>query len=416
VLKEKLSKISTKAFYIVFAIIVSVALWLYVEITENDMQTREIPVEIVLRNLDVLNDRGLLVSSIMTENLTITFEGPLVEINRLMSGHVTAEVNLANIPSAGPHVLDYDIIWPQSVNANAISIRGSSADRVTLLIDRIYDRQIEVHVNYTGGTASQDLVIEPAEFDPHVITVRGPEEIISQISHVVVPILRENLSSSITDDFPFVLIDMEGQELDITGNESVILSHETIRVTIPIRLMKSVPLFVELSHGTTTSQANTTVRTTPEFVTISGEPEVIRNLNQIMLGTIDMQSFGLSTTRTFPIIIPNNLTNLSGESEAMVSVEVLGQGIAFRSVNNLQVINVPTGHRYEIVTQSIDVRVRGLEADLTAITPMNLRVIADLTDVGTGTTSVIARAYIHGIETSVEPIGEYRIVVTIVAD
>ena len=416
-LKERLRRISTKAFYVVFAIIVSVVLWMYVEITENEVQTREITIDIVRRNEDVLSDRGFLVSSVVTEYLTITFEGSRSDISKLIpEGAVTAEINLANIRSTGTHALDYNIIFPQSVNRNAITIRGSSASRVTLVIDRLEARQIDVRVNYRGGAASEDLVVMPAEIDPQVITIRGPEEIISRISHAYVPIPRENLSATITEDFEIVLIDLNGEEVDLSLYTSVVLSQETVRVTIPIRLMKTVPLFVDQSHGVTTSSANTTVRVTPEFITILGDPDSIRDINQFPIGTIDMQSFGLSTTRTFPIIIPNHITNVSGETEAMVFVEVLGQDIAFRSVSNLQVINLPDGLRADIVTQSIDVRIRGLDVDLALITSLNLRVVADLTDISTGTASVAARAYIHGTEADVEPVGEYRIVVTVTSE
>jgi len=416
-LKEKLSKISTKAFYIVFAIVVSVVLWMYVEITENEMQERVISVEIELRNEDILNDRGLLVSRVVTENLSITFEGSRSDISKLITSGVSVEVNLSNIQSTGPVALNYEIVYPQSVNRNAITIRGSSASRVTLVIDRLLERQIDVEVNYRGGTSSDDLVALPAEYDPQTITVRGPEEIISRISHAYVPILRENLSSTLTEDFMLVLIDENGEELDLELHSSVILSQESIRVTIPIRLMKEVPLFVELSHGVTTSSANTTVSITPEFVTISGDPETIRDINQFNLGTVDMLSFGLSTTRSFPIPIPNHITNVSGETEAMALIEVLGQDIAFRSVTNIQEVNLPSGFRAEIITQSIDVRIRGLESDLMLVAPLNLRVVADLTDVvGTGAMFVIARAYISGIEVDVEPVGEYRITVSVFAD
>jgi len=414
--KERLRKISTKAFYIVFAIVVSVVLWMYVEITENEVQTREIAVRIDFQNEDLLNDRGLLVSRIVTENLAITFEGSRSDISRLITSGVTVEVNLANVQSAGAVPLDYEIIYPQQVNANAITIIGRSSSRVTLVIDRLLERHIDVVVNYRGGTSSEDLVAQPAVYDPQTITVRGPEEVISRISHAYVPIHRENLSATITEDFTFVLVDESGEELDLDLHDSVIISHETIRVTIPIRLMKLVPLSVEPAFSVTTSPSNTNVSITPEFVTISGDPEDIRDINHIMLGTIDMLSFGLSTTRSFPIIIPNHITNVSGENEAMVLVEVLGEDIAFRSVTNIQVTNIPAGLRAEIITQSIDVRIRGKEADLASVTSLNLRVVADLTDVGRGSLSVVARAYISGVEADVEPVGEYRITVSVFVD
>jgi len=149
---------------------------------------------------------------------------------------------------------------------------------------------------------------------------------------------------------------------------------------------------------------------------VSGDPEEIRELNNILLGTIDMLSFGLSDTFAFPIILPNNITNESGDVQAEVLVEVLGLDIAYPSTSNLQTINTPPGHRAEIVTQSLDIRIRGTTEDLALVTPLNLRVVADLTDMNPGTKRVLAKIYIDGIEANIDPVGEYEITVSIILD
>jgi hypothetical protein len=129
-----------------------------------------------------------------------------------------------------------------------------------------------------------------------------------------------------------------------------------------------------------------------------------------------MMSFGLTTTDAFPIIVPNHITNISGETEAMVMVDVLGLDIAFRSITNLQAVNVPLGYRAEILTQSLDISLRGELDDLIAVTPMNVSVIADLAGWNAGTARVPARVYLTGIDTNIDAIGEYRITVTISPD
>jgi len=415
--KEKLSKISIKISYIIFALIVSVALWMYVEITENEAQTGVVPVpeeSIVFRNDDVLRSKGLLISSVETSSLSITFEGSRSDISSLLvPGALTVEIDLANINSPGTVFLTYDIIYPQGVSRNDVEILGQSDSRVTLIIDRLLERSIQVIANYTGGTASGEFLVETVELDPQTITVWGPEEVVSQISYVRVPILIENLSSTYIDDLEFLLFDEDNEELEPELREALEFSHETIRVTVPIREIKDVPLTVTLTHGVGTTDANAVVRIVPSTIKLAGDPEVIRDINNIHLGTIDMLSFGLTNTESRTIIIPNHITNISGETEALVHVDVLGLDIAHRSASNLQVINTPTGHRADILTQSLDIRLRGVIDELDLITPFNIRVVADLIDLSPGTTRVSSRIYIEGIDVSVDPIGDYEITVTI---
>jgi YbbR domain-containing protein len=419
--KERLNKISTKIFYVIIAIVISAALWMFVEITENEMQDYTLPgIVINLKNEEVLRDRGLLVARVMTENLTITFQGSRSDISRIMVPNaVSVEVDLAGVTSAGAMHLAYVEILPPQVNSNSINITGRSASRITLVVDRILDRQIPVVVNYTGGTASEDLIVEPVEFDPQVIRVTGPEAIISQIDHVYVPILRENLSTTFFEDLPFILVDSDHAELTLDNNtkESVEFSHDTIRVTIPIRQMKDIPLSVALSHGASTSDINTSVSITPQSIKVAGDPDVIRDFNSIALGPIDMLRLELSDTEEFAIIVPNHITNISGELRASVHVEVFRLlRIGYHSTSNIHTVNIPPGYRADIITQSLDVRIRGLEEDLELIGPTNIRVVADLTGIGTGTTRVPARIFIDGIDAAIDAVGDYRIAVTIVAE
>jgi len=417
-IKEKLKKILTKTFYVIFAIAVSIALWVYVEITENEIQTQVVPnIRIDYRNEDVLRDRGMLVTRSLTENLTLTFEGPRAYLSRLAApGALSVEVDLSNIMSTGANQLTYEIIYPPQVNVNAIDIRSRSATRITLEVDRVSDRQIPVVVNYMGGTAADYLIPEAAEFDPPMIRISGPDGVLSMIDHIYVPILRENLSASITEDFDFILVDDNGEELSEELREALEFSHDTVRVTIPVRQIKDLALTVLLSHGVGTSEDNTNWSVTPQFVTVSGDPEVIRDLNQITLGTIDMLSLELSDTRPFPIIIPEHLTNMSGETTAQVHVEVFRLSIGYHSTSNLHTINIPQGFRDDIITQSLDVRIRGREEDLVQVGSMNIRVVADLTDFGAGHNSVPVNIYIDGIDVAIDVVGDYRIFVTLTAE
>jgi len=418
--KEILSKISRRILYILFAIIVSITLWVYVELTENVIQISSISnIEIVFKNEDILRDRNLLRTSFSPAQLTITFEAPRSEMARLAArGALTVEVDLANISSSGPIGLVYEIIYPPGVNVNLVEVLGSSVERITIVVDRVLDRQLQVVVNYTGGLASDDLILETIEFDPQTITVWGPERLVSRISHVKVPILRENLATTFREELEFVLIDENNEILELTDSELELLefSQDTIHVTIPIMEMKDIPLTVILAHGASTSEANTNWSIEPTSVKVSGDPVAIRELNHILLGTINMLRFNITDTEAFPIILPNNVKNISGETEARVHVEVIGLDIAFHSTSNIQVINVPPGHSAEILTQSLDVRLRGTADELALVTPTTLRVVADLTDRSLGPARVPARIYIDGIDTSIDPVGEYEITVTISAE
>ena len=417
--RNKLSKITRRIFYIVFAVIISVSLWFYVEITENEMLSHVISdIEIVLINEDILRDRMLL-ADVVTEPLTLSFEASRADINRLVApGAITVEVDMSAITSTGRVDLVYTPVWPTGFNPNNIMINSWSTDRIAIDVDGLAEQQIEVRANYDGGYAADDLFSEPVELDPRFITVSGPESIVSRIQYAYVPIFRENLDATFTDELEFILIDDNEEILDHEQLELLSFNHESIRVVVPIRQLKPVPLQVIRSDGSSTSDENVIVTIDPSVIRISGDPAALVNINHILLGsTIDMNSFTeLSISATFPIALPSGVQPVSGETEATVHIQIIGLEIEVFSTPIVQAINVPYGYRYEILTQSVDIRLRGTADELALITPMHLRVFADISDLSAGTSRVQARVAIDGLDVNVDAVGEYHIFVRLFAE
>ena len=421
-LKERLSKISTKILYVIFAVLISVTIWVYVEITVNEMQVFDVPgIEFVFLNEDIFRDRGFSRTSHNPETLTIRFEASRSEMQRLIApGALTAEVDLSSILSTGTTALPYRLIYPSNVNTNAVSEIGASAQRVIISVDTVISREIRVRGFYDGGTAGEELFVGDIEVNPEYIVIRGPERIVNMIQYARVPVYRENLATTYTGNLEIILIDDSGDELDSDLRDLLELLPDTVQITVPIREIKEIPLIVNFRHGASTSDENTHWAVDPQFIVVSGDPVAIENYaNSIVLATIDTTMFSSFFADTYRIIIPDYLTNESGETEARVTVDIIGLNIAFFVVSeeSLHPANVPPGHRVEIITPSLDVRLRGTSESLEQITPMNIRVVTDLSDrTGTGTFRQRATVSIIGLETDVDPIGEYFLTVRILPE
>ena len=416
-IRKRLSMIfSSKVFFIVFSVLVSFVLWMYVEINLNQLQQYPArDVKVVRLNEEVLSDRGLLISAMNPETVNFSFECTRSVAQKLNNTPITVEIDLATLDSAtsrGYTTIGYDIVYPAGVDSSQVSIVSRSVSRIMLYIDKIESRQIQVNVPYRGGTA-EGYIQDPIEFSPQTITVSGPAEVVSRVDKARVNIIRENLSSTYTEDLPFTLYDEEGEELDEALRNQLTLSDDTIHVTVPIRVTKEVALTVELNPGSGATRENTVVTIVPPTVLIAGNPDDVRDLNNINLGTIDLTRFDYTNTFNFPIVIPNNVTNISGETEASIFVEVLGLEIRHFSISSLYTTNEPIGYTADIRTQSVDVRIRGRAEDMENLTEANIRVVASLTDVGPGTQRVPARVIIDGIDGDVGAVGNYNITVSI---
>jgi len=413
-IREKLSRIfSSKIFYIVFSILVSIALWLFVEINENQLHPYTVSgIQIVREHEELLNDRDLLISSITPETLTLTFECPRSVAANLKNTNLSVSIDLAPVMSRGPTTLPYEINFPSETDLSSLTITERSVNRISLYIDRMQSRPVPVVVSYTGG-AAEGYIQDSPEYGPQSITVSGPAEAVSSVGTARVNVVRENLSSTYTDDLHFVLYDVSGDELSQAILDQLTISDETIRVTVPIRAMKDVSLNVEFTPGAGATAQNVRVTYEPSVIIVAGDPENVRDFNTINLNTIDLSRFESTISEVFPIIIPNGLTNISGETEARVTVEILGLEIKHMSISNLQV-NLPAGYMSEIISPSVDVRIRGRASDLANLTEANIRIVANVTDVSLGTQRLLSTVYVDGYDQDlIGSIGNVYITATI---
>ena len=412
--REKLRVIfSSKIFYIAFSILVSFALWMYVEINENQIQSIEVrDVPIVFLNKEILNDRGLFITSISPETITLTFECPRSAATKLTNSTLSAQIDLSGVTRRGSVPLRYEIIYPSGIDLNAITGPFKSVDRITLSIDEFSTKQIHIDAPYKGGVADGFLQ-DPVECIPTTVTVSGPSNVMSRIEAARVDINRENLSSTYTDDLPVILLDESGNELDRTLRGQLTLSDEKAHINIPIRMLKDVVLNVERIYTSGATEQNTIVTISPPTITVAGNPEDLRDYNSINLGTIDLTRFEFTATEAFQIVIPNNFTNITGTTEASVLVDIHGLELKYFSVSNIHTIFEPPGYTAEIVTQSVDVRIRGKAEDLADVTEANIRIVTNLNNLGPGTHRLLSTVHVDGIDANVGAVGNCYITVTI---
>ena len=415
--RSLLSRIfSSRIFYIAFSLIVAFSLWLYVEISflEDAHTTIEAAVQII--GEDILRDRDLFISAYAPESVSVTFDGARSAITILNREDIVVEVDVSKITTTGPTSIEHVIKYPDNFDQGLITRVSFLTNRITLNVDRLTSRQVLVDAQYNGGAAFDDLVIDPLVVDPAVITVNGPEDILSRISVAYVEIIRENLTSTYIDDFSFILLDEDRQPFPPELYEQLTFNNSTVRVTVPIRMIREIPLEVEFFHGAGSSSENIDYYIEPMSIVLTGDPDAFHGLSNIMLGTIDTTRFGLrtSTPEVFNIIVPGNLENVSGFVQANVFVEVLGLRTDTYSVANINAINAPIIYDVEILNERMLIRVRGTNEDLEYLSErigaggLNIRVEVDVEGLEPGVHRISppnVRIYIDGVDRDVGAVG-----------
>lgn len=411
---ENSRKTPNKALYIVLSIVIACALWLYVRNVDNPdrkLTISNIPVTFV--GEDVLNGNGLMLTQETKASIVLEVQGKWSVLSRLRRDNITVTADLSRIVAEGGHNLAYDIAWPNTVSASSISVLDRDPFYVPVTVTKRSTQSVEVRGVFTGNVAKGYQAGE-FSFQPDKIELSGEEAAVAKVAYAQVTVNRKDLDESVREDMSYVLI---GQDGEVIEDKSLTASPATVNVSLPVVVVKEVPLTVDFTPGGGVAgeeDSHLQYGIEPASIVLSGDEDELAAYTAINLGAIDLAKVVGTGRFTFPIPLGQNVENVSGVEEATVTVTVHGLETVTLETPNIEIINVPEGYTATPVTQSLKVQVRGTEEALERVLPQYIQVVVDLKGLSlpAGQNSQTAKVSINGV-TDAGVIGEYKIAFTL---
>ena len=402
-----------KWLYMGFSVLIALILWMYVGKVVNpevDGTVRSLPVTFVGQEL--LEERGLMITSGAEQTVTISVKGKRDVVNQLSSETVSVTVDVSSIAQAGTYTQAYQITpsLTGTVASSSLIITDRHPLNVEFTVAKLAVRTVPVQGSFTGSVANGYQAGE-FTFSPASVEVRGEESVVNQIDYVQVVLDKTDLSETYSGDLPYTFVSFGGETLDGTD---LSVSVPLIRTTLPVVQLKEVPLTVNILPGGGATADDVTYTISPQTIMVSGTADDLEPLKEVSLGNLDLSKVLGSDVLTFPISLAAELSNVSGVSEATVTISMNDLSTATLEVDNIELINIPAGCNAQSVTQSRQVQIRGEKAAVAAVTQSQLRIVADLSQAvaATGTQTVPVKVYLDG-RSDVGVVGEYNIVVSI---
>lgn len=397
--------------YVLLSVFLAVILWLYVRAEKDpvsDARIRNIPVQIT--GSSVLTSKGLTVAGLSNDRVSATLQAPASVLSDISRKNITATIDVSRIDEAGEHTLSYNIVLPTNVNTDGVVIQEKEPETITVTVEKLYTSTLPVEFRFEGSVAKGYQAGTPT-IDPVNITISGAVEQVNRVARAVVVLEAKDLKEQYTGDLPIRLLDANGDELK---DLEVELSSKTAYVVYPIVVVKEIPLTVNIIAGGGATQENISEPLiVPSKITVAGTQEDIDHLTEISLGSIDLSKVVGTSNFTFTIDLDPSLENVTGITEAKVTVTVSGLETRSFEVGNIKLQNIPRGYSAKADTEAKTVYVRGTADELAMIDSSQLRIVADLKEVtGSGTYTIPVRVYLDA-GTEVGVIGDYSIVVSV---
>lgn len=404
----------SKGFYILLSVCIATLLWMFVRQSVDPAQDgtiRNIPV--LLSGEHVLEDQGMTVKSISAETVTLKVNAPLSVLERMRNNDamsVTVDVSKYSVP--GEYSLSYNINYPSGVNPDDVQLNDRFPAKIGITIDKLNSATFEIQPRLQGSVAN-GYQAGKWSISQDTVTVSGAADQVNQIAKVEAVISGVELTERIAGDVPLILLDQNGAVL---SNLDVKLSVDSVYVSLPVVIVKEIPLTVNYISGggvNAESSKDFTASIIPKTITVSGEEDDIVNLTEISLGSIDLSKVIGTSSFVFPVELDPRLENASGITQAEVTVTINNFETKIFDVENISLIHTPAGHTAKVTTQICSVVVRGHKEALENVDVSQISVVADLSDVtSVGSFTVPGKVYLNASK-EVGVIGDYYIVVNI---
>lgn len=403
--------LGNKIFIFIVSLILACVLWGYVvNVVNEEISVSINNIRVTFEGAQELKEtRSLQIIESQVGTVNLSFTGKRSDISKIKRDNIGVTVDLSSIRNSGEFSLAYSVNLPDGLSEDQVSIVRSPY-YVRVIVVKMVSLEVPV-AGELAGSVAENYIKGDFEFQPETIRVSGPDSVVASISRALVTIRAENLSKSIRASSPYTLLDSLGQEVDMSD---IAVDYDKVDAFLPVYLIKEVPLKVNFIEGNGITGKDITYTVTPNRVTVYGFAEDLDAINEFVLPTIDLTQMLKSEEFTYQIPISNDVTNLSGETEAVVSVKIVGVATKTVTTSNFVVTNVPDGFYAQVARNTLSVTIRAPKSQIEYIDSNNIRVVLDLSDAGAynGNQLIEATVIVDGFEDA-GVIGEYTVAVTL---
>ena len=396
-MKTNIKKLyNSRAFWIIISLICSVIMWVYVASVETEefKQTfRGVRVQLVGETL-LRDSKNLVITDMDTSTVTVEVVGPRRIVGSLDSDNLYAQIDVSKLSRAAYTSQQYSVIFPDGTDTGNLSVTRKTPETINFMVSAQTTKSVQVRGSFDGSIA-EGFIAESVVFDPATITLSGPEAYLRNVDYAWVSFGKENVDSTYEVETGYTLMTADNIPASTAG---ITFSTDVVTATLPLLTVKDISLGVNLIEGGGATAENTKVTIEPDTVSLAGDSKLLAGINKINLASIDLTDFTTSFSDTYVIPIDNELRNVTGATEAKVTVEIVGLETKNVKVTNISCINVTEGYVAEILTRSLNVTLRGSPESIAALKDENIRAVADLADMNSsvGTYMPRVRIYVDG--------------------
>ncbi len=401
-----------KTFEVILSVFLALCLWIYVVTVvtpEDDMTINDIPV-VYSGEQEMRTERGLLISNKTSSVVSVKFHGARADLKRLerYKADLTVVVDTSTFTSEREYASGYEIVYPSALQDQAFQIVDRTPKTVRFTVEKLVTKTVPVKGVF-GGSLANGFTAGDLSFDLDSVTVSGPGSLVEHVQYAQAILDGTKVSATFSDTVALTLVDEAGEAI---RSADLTLSATEVVATLSVLAEKEVPLKLTIVPGGGATEENSKIELSEQTVVLRGEKSALDGISELEVGELDLGIVRQNETLSFDVTAPEN-TQLVTEIEKLdvtVSFEGLDtrDAIVSEFLTEHVVENADEKLKARILTQSIEIELRGPKEALEEVKDEDLIAVADLTDY-TRTGAFTVPVTIRTSNDAVGAVGDYSV-------
>jgi YbbR domain-containing protein len=364
----------------IVSVLLAILLWLYVLNIDNPYKNKPLTIPIKVENINTLQEKGLaLKNDNFTRNVEVIIRGREEVLNKISPGDFQAILDFSKVKSVDDKTLKIDFIY----DIDDITITVMIPRSVNIELEKIEKKAFPLQVELTGQPKENYKIINMTQV-PESVTLEDVESVINQVASVKSFIDISNLDDDKT-------VKQECKVYDKNGKEITKLS-KNLSVEVKLEVAKEVPVNLVVTGKPAQDYLEGEKKISPEKVLIAGPKEIVSGIAGLKTEPVSIENSRENVSTKTAISLPEGVRLVNSPKEVLVNITI--ESLVNKSFtiakDDIAILNFSDEELldFEIVTESVEITLKGKQADLQNISAARMKPSIDVGGLEEGTHSV----------------------------
>ncbi|MCC8195869.1 MAG: hypothetical protein LIO49_03545 [Ruminococcus sp.] len=330
-------------FYLMlFSVVLAFVIWIITSLTvfpETTVTLKDVPIDFSLDG-SYADVAGISVMKTSVDTVNVVISGERYLIGDYTADDIHVGINVDAVRTTG----SYDIsLVVTSANGDTIEVEQIEPSTVKVDFDYMVTKTFSVEdgtlvADVSNLSTSDGYIIDEEEItiSPSTIELYGPQDYINQITSVAVKVDNAAIiQSSMTSNLNSVVFYSENEVFE---SEDITVDNESFEVTVPVYLIKTLPLYVTLTSSVDSFDTSSVAYSiSPSSISVRSQNASLSSMDSILIGYIPINEITVGSVVTKTIENKSYYENISGIDTATVTFDLEGYAEKVVTISNSQI-------------------------------------------------------------------------------